>query len=280
MEWVRDVKPDGCLTRSVTGAVTLSSMPWDPEQYLAFADERALPFHHLVAAVENLRPRRVLDMGCGPGSLTATLLTRWPSAEILGIDSSPEMIELARRRAVTRRLTFELADLLSWSPAEPFDLILSNACFHWIEDHASLIPKLVSMLSDGGALAFQVPANHDRPSHTILAELCDNDDWRHLLGDAHRIHVKSPDWYVREFDRRGLRGLTWQTTYLHRLEGRDPVLEWVKGTTLRPILERLVGRQRDTFLAEYGSRLDQAYPSSDGITVFPFTRTFVVARTV
>lgn len=252
-------------------------MPWNPDQYLAFADERALPFHHLVAAVKHLRPRRVLDMGCGPGSLTATLLTRWPSAEILGIDSSPEMIELARRRAVSDRLDFALADLRSWTPDQAFDLIISNACLHWIENHASLIPRLVSMLSDGGTLAFQVPANHDRPSHTILAELCGNDDWRHILGEAYRVHVKSPDWYTLKLDAHGFRAMTWQTTYFHHLEGRDPVLEWVKGTTLRPVLDILDEEQTAAFLSAYGDRLREAYPAHEGVTVLPFTRSFVVA---
>lgn len=252
-------------------------MPWDPDQYLAFADERALPFHHLVAAVAHLRPARVLDIGCGPGALTTTLLERWPAAEIHGIDSSEEMIELARRRAVTDRLRFELADVVDWTPEKPLDLVLSNACFHWIEDHHRLLDHLMTLMSPTSTLAFQVPANHDRPSHTILAELCISDRWSGTLRDAYQVHVESPAWYIRELDRRQFSTTVWQTTYLHRLTGDDAVLEWVKGTTLRPILDRLDHEQTDTFLSEYGGLLRKAYPSSDGITVFPFTRMFVVA---
>jgi trans-aconitate 2-methyltransferase len=252
-------------------------MPWDPDQYLAYADERALPFHHLVAAVVQSRPKRVLDIGCGPGALTATLLLQWPDAEIHGIDSSPEMIDRALRRGLSRRLSFELADITEWAADQPFDLVLSNACFHWIEDHAGLLDRLVAMMTDDATLAFQVPANHDRPSHTHLGELCASTKWRHALGDVYRVNVNEPDWYANELETRETTVTAWQTTYLHRLEGEDPVLEWAKGTALRPILERLEGEQVDEFLEEYGARLRESYPARDGITIFPFTRTFVVA---
>ena len=252
-------------------------MLWDPDQYLGFADERALPFHHLVGAIDHLRPQRVLDIGCGPGAMTATLLTRWPSATILGIDSSAEMIEHARRRGISVRLSFERADFETWKAHEPFDLVLSNACFQWIEDHAKLLDDLMTLMAEGATLAFQVPANHDRPSHTTLAELCSITRWRPLLGDAVTVNVESPDWYQEQLADRGFHPTVWQTTYFHRLDGDNPVLEWVKGSALRPVLERLDARQSDTFLGEYGERLRQAYPARDGVTVFPFTRTFVVA---
>ena len=252
-------------------------MPWDPDQYLAYADERALPFHHLVAAVAHLRPARILDVGCGSGALTATLLERWPGAEIHGIDSSSEMIELARRRAVPHRLNVELADVMSFSPEGSFDLIVSNACLHWIEDHHRLLGHLVSLMAPTATLAFQVPANHDRPSHTILDELCSSKAWRALLGSRPPVNVRSPGWYADRLQGFGFRTTTWQTTYLHRLEGGDPVLEWVRGTTLRLILDRLDEEQTETFLSEYGARLRRAYPQRDGVTVFPFTRVFVVA---
>ena len=250
---------------------------WDPDQYLAYADERALPFHHLVAGLRHLRPRRVLDIGCGPGAMTATLLERWPEARIHGIDSSAEMIEHARRRAITNRLSFEHADVMSWSSDERYDLILSNACFHWIPDHRSLFDQLAKFMTERATLAFQVPANHDRPSHTILAELCESEEWRNALADAYRVHVQNPEWYTDELDRRGFHVTAWLTTYRHRLEGDNPVLQWVKGTTLRPILDRLDTTRSEAFLAEYGARLRKAYPAHGDTTVFPFTRTFVVA---
>jgi len=253
---------------------------WDPDQYLTFADERSLPFHHLVAAVAHVNPRRVLDIGCGPGTLTAALIARWPRASIHGIDSSEAMIELARRRELPGRLSFEHADVRTWATEEPVDLMLSNACFQWIDDHRRLFDHLVPGLTDGGVLAFQVPANHDQPSHTVLDELCAAEPWRTSLADIRRTTVEPPEWYLDELDRRGFDAVAWQTTYLHRLQGDDPVLEWVKGTTLRPVLERLDGEAADVFLAAYGSRLRIAYPARDGWTVFPFTRTFVVAHRI
>jgi len=133
------------------------------------------------------------------------------------------------------------------------------------------------MLNDGGVLAFQVPANHERPSHLLLDELCGSERWKNLLEGVRANHVREPNWYADELGTLGLQSIVWQTTYLHRLAGVNPVLEWVKGTTLRQILDRLDPEQREAFLAEYGARLRRAYPARDGMTMFPFTRTFVVA---
>ena len=132
-------------------------------------------------------------------------------------------------------------------------------------------------MTERATLAFQVPANHDCPSHTILAELCASEGWRNALADAYRVHVQAPEWYTDELHGRGFDIIAWQTTYLHRLEGDGPVLEWVTGTTLRPVLERLDAEHSQAFLTEYGARLREAYPAKDGTTVFPFTRTSVVA---
>jgi len=205
------------------------------------------------------------------------LLERWPEARILGIDASSEMIRLARRRAVPDRLRFELADVRQWRPDQPFDLVLSNACLHWIENHNRLLDLLLTLMSPTSTLAFQVPANHDQPSHTAVEELCASDRWLSLLGDVIRWHVQEPSWYLEELEARGLVTTAWQTTYLHRLTGADPVLEWVKGTTLRPALERLDDRQADEFLSELARPLREAYSEREGVTLFPFKRTFVVA---
>jgi trans-aconitate 2-methyltransferase len=252
-------------------------MTWDPDQYLRFETERALPFHHLVAAVDHLEPASVIDLGCGTGALTAALLERWPEARITGIDTSPEMIERARALAVHGRLDFELGDALTWRSSEHVDLMLSNACFQWIEDHRRLFDHLLPQLADGGVLAFQVPANHTEPSHTILGELCSSSRWRDRLDGLPRTSVRGPQWYIEEFSGRGLEVAAWKTTYFHVLEGQDPVLEWVRGTTLRPVLERLVGEEHGEFLDVYGARLRGGYPPREGRTVFPFKRTFVVA---
>jgi trans-aconitate 2-methyltransferase len=252
-------------------------MIWDPDQYLRFASERALPFHHLVAAIARLDPRVVVDLGCGPGGLTATLLERWPDAHIVGVDASGEMIAHAQRRAMSGRLDFEVGDVRTWEASEPVDLVLANACFHWIADHRALLDHLLPQLADGGGLAFQVPANHTEPSHTILGELCSSPPWRGQLDGLPRTGVREPQWYLDELDGRGLDVRVWQTTYFHQLEGEDPILEWVRGTTLRPVLERLAKDEHEKFLAEYGGLLRAAYPAREEKTVFPFKRTFVVA---
>jgi trans-aconitate 2-methyltransferase len=253
-------------------------MIWDTDHYLSFAAERALPFHHLVAAVAHLEPRIIVDLGCGPGGLTASLLERWPAARILGIDSSEEMIAHAGRREVTGRLEFEIADIGTWKATEAIDLMLANASFHWIDDHESLFDHLLPQISPGGALAFQVPANHGEPSHQLLHELCSSARWRDRLAGQTRTGVRDPQWYIDALGVRGLHVSAWQTTYFHMLEGEDPVLEWVRGTTLRPILDRLTEEEHGDFLADYGVLLNAAYPERDGSTVFPFRRTFVVAR--
>lgn len=253
-------------------------MIWDAEEYLRFAAERALPFHHLVAAVAHLEPRHVADLGCGPGGLTASLLERWPAARILGIDTSEEMIGHARRREVPGRLDFEIADIQTWTAPEALDLMLANASFHWIGDHGALFDHLIPQIAAGGVLAFQVPANHSQPSHLLLRELCSSPRWREWLEGFPRSGVREPQGYIDQLGGRGLDVSAWQTTYFHVLEGEDPVLEWVRGTALRPILERLPEEEHGEFLADYGAVLGEAYPKREGKTVFPFRRTFVVAR--
>jgi len=253
-------------------------MLWDPNQYLRFAAERALPFRHLVAAVDHLEPSTVVDLGCGPGGLTATLLERWPKARITGIDTSEEMIGHARRRAVSGRLEFEVGEASTWNASESVDLMLANASFHWIDDHHHLFDHLLPMLADGGVFAFQVPANHTEPSHTLLGELCSSPRWSEWLDGLPTTGVREPEWYIEELSGSALEVTAWQTTFFHILKGDDSVLEWVRGTTLRPVIERLPEDEHAGFLDEYGALLRDAYPSRDGNTIYPFKRTFVVTR--
>jgi trans-aconitate 2-methyltransferase len=252
-------------------------MTWDPDQYLRFERQRALPFRHLVAAVDHLEASTIIDLGCGPGGLTATLLDHWPEARIKGIDTSEEMIENARRLTVAGHLDFEIGDVLTWRVSEPVDLMLANACFHWIDDHRRLFDHLLPQLADLGVLAFQIPANHTEPSHTILGDICSSPRWCHRLDGLPRTGAREPQWYLDELGSRDINVEAWQTTYIHVLEGEDAVLEWVRGTTLRTVLERLPEEAHEDFLDEYGARLRAAYPARDGKTVFPFKRIFVVA---
>jgi trans-aconitate 2-methyltransferase len=251
---------------------------WDAEQYLRYESERARPFFDLVSAVDHPHPRAVADLGCGPGGLTATLLSRWPEAVIWGVDSSQEMIDHASRRAVIDRLRFERADVAEWRAPGPVDVFLSNACFHWVPKHDRLFEHLLPQLADGGLLAFQVPNNFAEPSHTVVAELLERPPWNDKLRGVQRGAVQSPAWYLEELGSRGLTVNAWEITYYHLLEGDDAVLAWLAGTTLRPILAALAQDDRERFLADCAGPLAEAYPKRDIGTIFPFRRIFVVAR--
>jgi trans-aconitate 2-methyltransferase len=261
----------------------MSTTVWDPEQYLRYGDERARAFADLLARVPVSEARRVVDLGCGPGNLTARLAERWPDARVVGVDSSPAMIDRARVVAAGRAdgpgaLSFQLGDVRTWRPAEPVDVLLSNATFQWVPDHLRLLPDLVAALRPGGVLAFQVPGNFNEPSHRTLAELAVSPRWRARVGQVPRAApVHEPADYLDLLAGLGCRVDAWETTYLHVLTGPDAVLDWVRGTALRPYLSLLPGERATEFLAEYGSLLRAAYPARPYGTVLPFRRIFVVA---
>jgi trans-aconitate 2-methyltransferase len=271
---------------------------WDPDQYQRFADERARPFFELLARVGATDPGLVADLGCGPGKLTAALAGRWPGAEVVGVDSSPEMIRAAAalpaaalpaaalpaadgaadRPASAGRLSFMLADLREWQPARAVDVIVSNAALQWVPDHLAVLSRWPGMLAAGGWLAFQVPGNFDQPSHQILRELAGSQRWRPLLRDVRLTRqAAQPAEYLDLLAGAGCRVDAWETTYLHVLPGADPVLDWYKGTGLRPVLAALGQELAAEFMAQYGARAREAYPAAPYGTVLPFRRVFVVA---
>jgi trans-aconitate 2-methyltransferase len=259
---------------------------WDPGQYLRYADERSRPFFDLLGRVVADRPDLVVDLGCGPGQLTATLASRWPDAEIEGIDSSPEMITSARELLADRagskaggRLSFALGDLRDWNCGRPVDVIVSNAVLQWVPGHAQLLTQWSGMLAAGGWLAFQVPGNFDQPSHAILRELAASKRWRPLLAGVQlNRQAGDPAEYLDLLAGAGCEVDAWETTYLHVLQGEDPVLDWYKGSGLRPVLTALPPELSAEFLASYGARIREAYPAAPYGTPFPFRRVFVVAR--
>ena len=252
---------------------------WDPTTYLRFADERSRPFADLTQRIGASDPATVVDLGCGPGQLTASLAQRWPGAQVLGLDSSSEMIELAAELA-GERLAFEVADLLDWKPDRAVDVIVSNATLQWVPDHRALLPELVSRLALGGWLAFQVPGNFDEPSHTLLRELAADPRFASSTPDVERPSAFGPEVYLADLTALGLRVDAWETTYLHVLTGDDPVFTWISGTGARPILQALSDEQRPEFVAEYKALLRAAYPPQPFGTVLPFRRVFVVAQQV
>ena len=256
-------------------------MRWDPQQYVRYADQRGRPFAELLSRVAADAPSHVVDLGCGPGPLTADLLRRWPSAYVVGVDSSAEMVRAAAEHAVGGRLEFVHADVQSWHPGRAVDVVVANALLQWVPGHVDLLGQIAGWLAPGGWLAFQVPDNFTEPSHTLLRELRLSPRWRDTLGaGADRgAAVERPERYLTALVDAGLSPDVWQTTYLHVLRGDDPVLEWVKGTALRPVLTALTDdAARGEFLDEYAARLRQAYPADGFGTVFPFRRTFAVGH--
>jgi trans-aconitate 2-methyltransferase len=255
---------------------------WDPAQYDRYADERGRPFAELMSRVRVENPWRVVDIGCGPGSLTRSLSVRWPDAWVTGIDSSPDMIDAARPLTVPGRVEFVEADLRDWHPDSPVNVVVSNAVLQWVPGHLELIAGIAGWLAPGGAFAFQVPDNFGEPSHMIVRDLRLSDRWRDRLGeDADRgAGVERPTTYLSGLVDAGFEPDVWQTTYLHVLPGEDAVLEWIKGTALRPVLNALADDQDATaeFLAECGEQLRAAYPQTPQGTVFPFRRTFAVGH--
>ncbi|HWG13562.1 MAG TPA: trans-aconitate 2-methyltransferase [Streptosporangiaceae bacterium] len=252
---------------------------WDPVQYQRFADERSRPFADLTARIGASEPGTVVDLGCGPGHLTADLGRRWPGAVVHGLDSSLAMIEDARQLAKPPRLTFELADLREWRPAAPVDVIVSNAVLQWVPDHLDLLPRWVNFLAPGGWLAFQLPGNFDQPPHVAISEMAASPRWRPLLGDREFTRQAGDlAGYLDVLAGAGCRVDAWETTYLHVLAGENPVVEWVKGTALRPVLSALDDEQAAEFLAGYSERMRRAYPPRPFGTVLPFRRVFMVAQ--
>ena len=257
---------------------------WDANQYLGFADHRLRPALELLARIPLAAPALVYDLGCGTGNVTRLIAERWPLARVCGLDSSKDM--LAKAAAEPTRVQWIEADIRNWQPDAPADLIYSNATLHWLENHRELFPRLLAMLRPGGCLAVQMPLSWDSPSHRILREtLADGGSNGTALGSealrqaAARDWVKATQVYYELLAPRARHLDIWETEYLQILEGNDAVLEWVKGTALRPILSALDENARARFLAEYARRLRVAYPiGKDGKTLYPFRRLFIVAR--
>jgi len=252
---------------------------WDPDRYLTYADERGRPFLDLIGRIGDRAPRTVLDLGCGAGNLTALLAEHWSDARVAGLDSSAEMI--ARARADHPDLSFWVEDLREFLAAvsTPVDVLVSNATLQWVPGHLELLPALVGAVLPGGWLAFQVPANFDQPSHTIRAGLAAEPPYAEHLADIAEPSSHGPEVYLGALLGLGCTVDAWETTYLHVLEGADPVFTWVSGTGARPTLEAL-GRVglREPFEAEFKRCLAEAYPDTGRGVVMPFRRVFVVAQ--
>lgn len=254
-------------------------MDWDPTVYLTFGDERGRPFVDLINQIRPAEPpAKVVDLGCGPGNLTALLARRWPGADVCGTDNSAEMI--ARARADVPEIHFEEADVRDFVPDSDLDVLVSNAVLQWVPGHRELLAGWAKAMRPGSWLAFQVPGNFDSPGHLALRELAADARWADALGGVLRRPVDDPIGYAELLTGAGAAVDTWETTYLHRLAGgaRHPVLTWQSGTALRPVRAALPAADYAEFTDRLEAELAIRYPVRDGIVWYPFRRIFVVAR--
>ena len=257
---------------------------WDPEQYLKFADFRLRPALDLMDRVPLREPRLIYDLGCGSGNVTRLLAERWPGAEVVGVDHSPEMLAQARTPGAPGRARWQLADLAEWEPEAAPTLLYSNAALQWLPGHRELFDRLWSLLPAGGCLAVQAPLSWDQPSHRLLRETLAAGAGGAPFGSAElrrqvaRRWVHPPEFYYDLLAPCAAHLDVWTSEYLHALRGPNPVLEWITGTSLRPILRSLDDRARETYLDLLRRRLNRAYPAgADGVTRYPFRRLFFVA---
>lgn len=251
---------------------------WDASHYLKFGDERTQPARDLAGRIEIDGPRRIIDLGCGPGNSTAVLRQRWPEAEIIGLDSSEEMLEAASR--THREGCWLWGDAGSWSAEPPFDIVFSNAALHWVPDHSRLFPHLLAQVAPGGILAVQMPAHHRSHAHRIIREVADDPRWRHLMNRAREAMTsETPGFYYDLLQPLTARLTLWETDYYHVLENPRAIVEWFRATGLRPYLDALEDEQQKLrFEERLIEAFDECYPRRrDGRLLFPFPRLFLLA---
>jgi trans-aconitate 2-methyltransferase len=254
---------------------------WDPTVYHRYGTERSRPFADLVARIGAEKPRAVVDLGCGPGELTAGLAARWPGAAVTGIDSSPEMI--ARAGRLDAPVTFRIGDVRDFTPAADVDVLVTNATLQWVPGHAELLTRWATALPAGAWLAMQVPGNFDAPSHRALREVARSAPFAAAVAEVVReAPVDDAAGYAALLTGVGSAVDAWETTYVHLLPSSDdehPVLRWMEGTALRPVRAALDEPAWQAFRAALAEKLTAAYPVRDGLVAFPFRRIFVVAQT-
>jgi trans-aconitate 2-methyltransferase len=252
---------------------------WDAALYLKFENERLQPARDLLARVEVASARAIVDLGCGPGTSVGLLAARYPDAAIIGVDSSAAMLATARKRLPA--VTFEKLDIGAWRPKDAQDVIFANAALEWLPDHSTLLPRLFSYLAPGGALAIQMPDNRQEASHVAMRMIAADGPWTPRLLPIAKTRAVLDDYsdYHRWLRPIAHRVDIWQTTYIHALGGVDDIIDWFRGSALRPYLDALDDCEREEFLTRYRRQLEDAYPREpDGGVLFPYPRLFILAR--
>jgi len=250
---------------------------WDADHYLRFADARTLPAIDLLSRIALTAPRRIVDLGCGPGNSTAPLKARWPDAVVTGIDSSAELLDAARRDHPG--IHFIEGDIARWTASEPVDLVFANASLQWVGGHDSLIPRLFTQIAPGGVLAVQMPRNHDFATHRLMRQVAAEGDWRDRLAGAREASpVQPPKFYYDLLAPRSAAFTIWETNYIQIMDGVDAIIAWLHGTGLRPFLARLSAAEQKVFVDRYAALLADSYPAqADGKILLPYPRLFFIS---
>jgi trans-aconitate 2-methyltransferase len=252
---------------------------WNAAQYLKFEGERTRPAIDLIRRIPLAEVRSAVDIGCGPGNSTELIVNCYPDAQVLGLDNSPDM--LAKARARVPEVSFEQTDIATWDPDARYDLIFANAVLQWLPDHPRLLARLAACLEIGGCLAVQMPNNLREPSHRLMRKVAQEGPWSEKLKDASvsRERIGSFEDYYSWLLEAGCLVDLWQTTYVHPLADGAAIVEWLKGTGLRPYLDPLSPEEQSGFLEQYHAEIEKAYPAqADGKVLLRFPRLFFVAQ--
>ncbi len=253
-------------------------MAWSASQYVKFEDERTRPARDLLAQVPLETITHAVDLGCGPGNSTELIIDRYGASGVTGLDSDDNMLEAARKRLPGT--TFTQADLATWQPERPVDLLFANAVFQWLPDHLEIFDRLMDGLAPGGALAVQMPDNLTEPTHLLMEETAHAGPWKTAFEQksVRRKPLPPPSTYYSRLIGKAKRVDVWHTYYNHPMADAAAIVEWVKGTGLRPYLDHAGEENREAYLADYLARVEKAYPEmSDGRVLLRFPRIFMVA---
>ncbi len=255
----------------------MNTPSWDASLYLRFSKERTQAAIDLAARVQLADPRRIVDLGCGPGNSTAVLKARWPGAGITGLDQSAEMLAEARR--LYPQQEWLQADIANWEAERPYDLVYSNAAIQWVHGHSQLIPHLLKQVAAGGALAVQIPTHFESPLHLRMRQIALDARWRDRMGGAiNSVVEETPAYYYDLLAPRCSRLEMWQTEYIHVMDSTAAILEFIRGTGLRPYLEALGNElDQELYVRLLAGEIAHDYPQrSDGKVLFPFRRLFFI----